>query len=74
MCKLVVYTGLVLLVSACAGNPQAQSSASTTQGKMVCPEQAMGYHIQPHNCLTPEEIDARKKAADQAAQKPQPPR
>jgi len=71
MGKLIFYIVPLLLITACAGTPPAQGSAASTQGKLVCTENSMGYHIHQHICLTPEQVAARKKAAAQAVQNQQ---
>lgn len=71
MAKLMFLLGSFLLITACAGTPPADESA--TQGKLVCSDQPVSYHVRQSICLTPEQVAERKKAADEAAQKSQPP-
>ncbi|HVC28580.1 MAG TPA: hypothetical protein VNF48_03440 [Gammaproteobacteria bacterium] len=73
MAKLMFLIGSVVLIAACAGTPPAADSAAATQGKLVCSEQPVSYHVRQSICLTPEQVAARKKAAEEAAQKSQPP-
>lgn len=71
MGKLIFYIVLFLLITACAGTPPAQEAAASTQGKLVCTEQNVSYHVRQSICLTPEQLANRKKAAEEAAQKQQ---
>jgi len=73
MRKLIFYIGALVLITACAGTPPAQDAADSTQGKIVCTEHDVSYHVRPSICLTPEQVAAKKKAAEEAAQKSQPP-
>jgi hypothetical protein len=47
----------------------AASTASTKGPKLVCEDTSqMGSHFSQHICLTPEQVEARRKEAQQAAQ------
>jgi hypothetical protein len=47
----------------------AASTASTKGPKLVCEDSSqMGSHFKSHICLTPEQVEARRKEAQQAAQ------
>ncbi|MGA9853852.1 MAG: hypothetical protein WBR29_01050 [Gammaproteobacteria bacterium] len=71
MAKWVFYIGPLLVMTACAGTPPAQGTAASMQGKLVCTENSMGYHIHQRICLTPEQVADRKKASEQATQNQQ---
>lgn len=47
----------------------AATTASTKSPKLVCEDSTqMGSHFKQHICLTPEQVEQRRKEAQQAAQ------
>ena len=79
MMKLLMTCGLTLALTACATSqpspiasaaPAAQTSAIVTSApkvKLVCEDtRPLGSHIPQRICLTREQIEARKKATQEA--------
>lgn len=87
MSKWVLFLGLSLLTTACATSPQPSAQAAAAPGgqpqmvvprgtepasqKLICTDISMGYHIPQRICLTPEQVAARQKAAQEATQNSQ---
>jgi len=78
-CGLVLSAALTACASAPQDSPRtataapgagtAIAAASGTRPKLVCEDSnQIGSHMAAHICLTPEQVEARRKEAQQAAQ------